>query len=229
LDVDGPGKSVREADWVDASPALRALDAPSRSALMRGAQQVRLPRGTVAYCPGQRCEHFILVLDGAIRVQMLSETGREFVLYRVTAGESCILTTSCLLGGADYPAEAIAETEVHALMIPRTAFRACIDSSPALRDFVFDGFGRRLTDLLSVVEEIAFRRLDLRLARMLIERTDPDCCVRLSHQALAKELGTVREVVSRQLKDFERRRWVKLHRGWIEVLDAAALRRMIGG
>lgn len=214
------------ASWIDTYPVLRDLDPPTRMALIRGGQPVLLGEGSIAFRPGQRCEHFIFVLDGSIRVQMLSETGREIVLYRVTRGESCILTLSCLLGRTDYPAEAVAETEVQAVMLPRAVFRTCLDGSQVMRDFVFDGFGRRMTDLLTVVEEVAFRRLDLRLARLLLDRRDSDDRVHLSHQSLAAELGSVREVVSRQLKDFERRRWVSLHRGRIEVCDVPALQRM---
>lgn len=227
--MESAGKAAGEVTWVDTCPALRGLDPSTREALTQAGQMVRVATGSVAFRPGQRCEHFIIVLDGSIRVQMLSETGREIVLYRVGPGETCILTTSCLLGRADYPAEAIAETEVQAVMVPRGVFRGCIDTSPVLRDFVFEGFGRRLTDLLTVVEEVAFRRLDLRMARLLLDRRDEQDCVNLSHQALAAELGTVREVVSRQLKDFERRQWVRLHRGRIELCDATALRQLTHG
>lgn len=214
------------AAWIDSYPVLCNLDLPTRTALLRGGQLVLMAEGAIAFRPGQRCDHFIFVLDGSIRVQMLSETGREIVLYRVTRGESCILTLSCLLGRTEYPAEAVAETQVQAVMLPRAVFRAGLDSSQVLREFVFDGFGRRMTDLLTVVEEVAFRRLDLRLARLLLERRDAGDRVHLSHQALAAELGSVREVVSRQLKDFERRQWVSLYRGRIEVCDVPALQRL---
>ncbi len=221
-------KALVTSDWLDRFPALRNLDSATRAILRDGGQLLGLMAGMVPFRAGQRCENFIFILDGALRAQMLSESGREIVLYRVVAGEICILTTSCLLGHMDYPAEAFVERDAQVVLLPRRLFRECIDRSEAFRDFVFDGFGRRMADLLTVVEEVAFRRLDVRLARLLLDRKDSSNNVHLSHQSLAAELGTVREVISRQLKDLERRRWLILHRGWIEVCDVLALRQMAG-
>jgi CRP/FNR family transcriptional regulator len=220
---------VVAADWRTAFPGLANLDAAGQARLAAAATRVALPPGAAAFRPGTACEAFVFVIAGRIRVQMVSETGREVVLYRVQPGETCILTTACLLGSSDYPAEAIAEEPVDAMLLPRPAFQALLDAAPAFRDFVFNSFGRRLMDLFSLVEEVAFRRVDLRLARFLLERRDAGNCVLLSHHKLAVELGTVREVVSRQLKEFERRAWVALHRGRIDVRDEAALRRLAAG
>lgn len=213
-------------DWLAVFPALAGLDQAARARLDAAARRVALPPAAVAFRPDSACDAFVFVVAGRIRVQMLSATGREVVLYRVAPGETCILTTACLLGQGDYPAEAIAESAVDAVLLPRPAFQALLDTAPAFRDFVFQGFGRRLMDLLGVVEEVAFRRVDLRLARLLVERRDGDGCVPLSHHELAVELGSVREVVSRQLKEFERRDWVTLHRGRVQIRDADALRRL---
>jgi CRP/FNR family transcriptional regulator len=164
------------------------------------------------------------VLAGSVRVHLLSELGREIVLYRVTAGSTCILTTSCLIGREDYSAEGVTETAVSAVALAKPAFDALVAASPIFRDFVFHGFGTRLTDLMRLVSEVAFGRIECRLAEALIRHAPEGGTVQLTHQALATELGTAREVVSRQLKEFERLGLVGLGRGRLEVLDTAGLR-----
>ncbi len=172
---------------------------------------------------GDRCHTFLMVLDGTVRVQMTSETGREIVLYRVARGETCIVTTACLLTDAPYGAEAVAETDIDAVALAAGPFHELVARSAAFRDFVFASFGTRLTGMMMLIEEVAFGRIDLRLARFLADRCDAAGGLDTTHQALAVELGTAREVVSRQLKEFERRGLVALSRGRIQVPDPAAL------
>jgi CRP/FNR family transcriptional regulator len=214
------------ADWVAAVPDLAAVDEATRAYLRFVGRELRVASGTVLFRPAAPCEAYVLVIEGSVRVQMLSESGREIVLYRVEEGQSCILTTACLLGDRDYPAEAVAETEVRSVVLAAAAFQEALGRSPAFRRFVFGSFGRRLADLMMVVDEVAFRRIDLRLADLVLDRMDGDRRVTMTHQEIAAELGSVREVVSRQLKEFERRGWLALRRGRIEIVDAAALRSL---
>ncbi len=213
------------SSWLDRFPGLRALEPETAAALERGAQLVDLPAGQTVFGTGDECHNYLLVLDGSVRVQMTSESGREIVLYRVDSGESCVLTTSCLLAHEAYAAEGITETLVRAVAIPARLFLDLLGRSPALRNFVFTTYGSRIADLMILVEEVAFGRLDLRLARFLLKR-GVQHEVDMTHQALAVELGSAREVVSRQLKEFERHGWVKLSRGRIRVLDPAGLERL---
>lgn len=211
------------ADWPARFGGLDRLDPAARTLLQRAATIVELPAGAVPFRPAQPCDGYLLVLSGAIRVQLLSESGREIVLYRVEAGQTCILTTACLMGGGDYPAEAVVESDVTAALLPGAAFEELLARSPAFRAFVFGAFGQRFADLMTVVDEVAFRRVDLRLARFLLDRMDAEHRLALSHHEIAAELGSVREVVSRQLKEFERRGWIALDRRRVEIRDAAAL------
>ncbi|PWC32564.1 Crp/Fnr family transcriptional regulator [Azospirillum sp. TSO35-2] len=204
-------------------PTLGGLDADAEALLRRSGARVTLPRGTVLFRAGDRCHTFLMVLDGSVRVQMTSENGREIVLYRVARGETCIVTTACLLTHTPYGAEAVTESEVDAIALSAGPFHELVARSGAFRDFVFASFGTRLTGMMMLVEEVAFGRVDLRLARFLAEHRDPAGGLDTTHQALAVELGTAREVVSRQLKEFERQGFVALARGRIEVRDAAAL------
>jgi CRP/FNR family transcriptional regulator len=137
-----------------------------------------------------------------------------------------MLTTTCLLGHERYPAEGVAETETELVFLPAETFEDALDHSAAFRAFVMRGIGRRIADLMALIEDVAFGRMDVRIARRLSLHKEPSKPFRVTHQEIAAELGTAREVVSRVLKDFERRGWLKLHRGKIEILDAEGIKRM---
>ncbi len=213
-------------DWIEAFPGLRALEADVAKPLIETSKVVRLPASTRIFGPGQAPEAYLLLLDGTVRVQQVSETGREIVLYRVSAGESCALTTACLMGYEEYQAEGIAETDVEAVAIPRTTFDDLIARSQTFRRFVFTAFSVRITNLFRVIEEVAFARIDVRLAQRLLELSDANDHVELTHQQLAAELGTAREVISRQLNEFQRRGWISTSRGAIDLRSREALRQL---
>jgi CRP/FNR family transcriptional regulator, anaerobic regulatory protein len=212
--------------WLEHFPALREIDDPAGLHALDAAEIVRVPTDTRVFESGQACHNYLLIIDGSIRVQQLSASGREIVLYRVAPGESCVLTTTCLLAHGHYTAEGITETEVLAAAIPAAAFRAALEASDPLRRFVFASYGERLAALLQLVEEIAFERFDSRLARRLLGLAGSETRMTITHQALAVELGSAREVVSRVLKHFSDCGWVRVGRGELEILEPAALQRL---
>ena len=213
-------------DWIDRFPSLQMLPPPLRELLIRSSTIVSLPMGSRIYGPGRAPESFLLVIEGSVRVQQVAESGREIVLYRVSGGESCALTTACLMAHDDYIAEAIAETDIRAVAIPRTAFDDLLARSSEFRQFVFAAFGSRITDLFRVIDDVAFARLDVRLAHKLIELSRGAESFSTTQQQLAAELGTAREVVSRMLSEFQRRGWVKPLRGIITINNRGALERI---
>jgi CRP/FNR family transcriptional regulator len=213
--------------WLDRFPGLAALESEVRDRLINAARVVRLPSGTVIFGPGHPPENLLLLLDGQVRVQQVTENGREIVLYRVHAGESCVLTTACLLAFEDYTADGVAETDVEAVAIPRTAFDEAMSTSPAFRRFVFSAYSKRITDLFLTVEEIAFGRMDARLAAKLLELAGKANRVSATHGVLATELGTAREVISRQMAEFQRRGWVEQSRGTVEIANRVALENFV--
>lgn len=217
---------MQSEEWISHFPGLRSLPDDILGPLIASARVVQLPAGTRIFGPGQAPDAFMLMLRGTVRVQQVSETGREIVLYRVSAGDSCALTTACLMGYEDYQAEAIAETDVAAVAIPRATFDDIIGRSPDFRRFVFTAFSRRVTDLFRVIEEVAFSRIDVRLAQRLLERANAAGHIELTHQQLAAELGTAREVVSRQLNEFQRRGWITTSRGVIDIARPHELRQL---
>ena len=215
-------------DLQDQFPALHDLGESALRLLTDSARRVTLPPGAKAFETGMPCGNYLMVVRGCVRVQQISESGREIVLYRISGGETCVLTTACLLAHEDYSAEAIAETEVSALVVPQFCFDRLIAESSEFRDFVFTAYASRITDLMLLVGEVAFGHVDLRLAQRLLDFEDSSGSVSLTHQDLAVELGTAREVVSRQLKEFERRGWIRRKRGRIDILDVEALRELAG-
>jgi len=216
------GEPAPTADLEALYPALKALPEEARALLARQAQLVRLPPGSQVFDEHQACQGFPFVLKGGIRVVKAAPNGRELPLYRVTPGESCIITSSCLLGHTDYNARGITEAATELLLLPREAFDALLAHEP-FRGFVFELFSERIGDLMQLVEEVAFRKLDQRLAALLLGKGR---IVRATHQQLADELGSVREIVSRLLKGFAAQGLVTLGREQIEILDAAGLRRL---
>lgn len=213
-------------DWTSLFPGLSRLEDGLRARLRAESTVVSVPEGSVIFGPGTAPTSLLLLLEGRVRVQQQSESGREIVLYRVEAGESCVMTTACLLAYDDYSAEGIAETDLRAAAIPRRVFDDLVASSVAFRTFIFTAYARRMTDLFLVIEEIAFQRLDIRLAQKLVELSRGADQLHLTHQKLAAELGTAREVVSRQLAEFQRRGWIVLTRGVVDLTDRAALNRL---
>lgn len=216
---------MSKPQWLEHFPVLAALEDPAWQEALAEAQTLSLPAGVAVFREGDQCSNFLLVIDGAVRVQKLSENGREIVLYRVEEGQSCILTTACMLGGKQYSAEGYTETEVQAVALPHHAFQHALHGSRGFREFVFDVYAERVTELLLLIDAISFGRVDQRLAACLLEYAGSGDSLALTHQELARELGTAREVVSRLLKEFERRGWVKLGRGKITIQQSGSLQQ----
>ncbi|MDO8208580.1 MAG: Crp/Fnr family transcriptional regulator [Gallionella sp.] len=201
-------------------PMLRELSAAELTLVT--ARLMQFPAGTVMFDENQPCQGFPLLLSGSLRVIKSSANGRELQLYRVMPGESCILTSSCLLGDTRYQARGIVEEPLEMVMLPATVFHSLLGKCDAFRRYVFQLFTGRLTDMMELVTAVAFQKLDQRLALLLTAKSNP---IHATHQAIADELGSAREMVSRLLKGFAEQGWVKLGREQITVTDLAALKK----
>jgi len=217
-------------EWVERFPGLSRLEPAVKKLLLERSATLDMAEGTTVFGPGKSPENMLFLLEGTVRVQQVSETGHEIVLYRIHAGESCVLTTACLLAFEDYAATGIAETAVQAAAVPRAVFDDLVAQSKSFRDFVFAAFSKRITDLFRMIDEVAFQRLDVRLADKLIRLSEGGDeggdVVATTHQKLSVELGTAREVVSRQLQEFQRRGWIEQARGRVRLLDRARLEQL---
>jgi CRP/FNR family transcriptional regulator len=219
---------VKVSDWTERFQGTRALPRPVRDGLLAAARTVRYPAGHVIFGPDNLPDSLLFLLDGRIRVSQTSESGRDIVLYRVEAGESCVLTTACMLAEEAYNAEGVAETDIAVVILPRVAFDRLVAEEPAFRSFVFAAYSRRLIDLLRVVDDVAFGRIDVRLAGRLIALARDTQDLSATHQQLANELGTAREVVSRVLQDFQKRGLIAQSRGRIALKDREKLVAIAG-
>jgi len=206
-------------------PALHSLTEEEIAGLCAPASVVDVPVETELFSEHQPCGGFPLLISGAIKVVKSTPAGREILLYRVEPGGSCIISSTCLLGHSPYNARGVTQTAVRLATLPGKLFDRLIARNPDFRDFVFNLLAERVAELMQLVEEVAFHRLDQRLAKLLLNRDAP---ILTTHQALADELGSVREIVSRLLKNFSEQGLVALRREQIEVLDRDALQRHAG-
>ena len=204
-------------------PGLQMCDLKIQKHVSGEAQLKSYPANERIFFEGQECHRFILVTKGNLRVQKVANNGHEIVLYHLHPGESCRLTNICLLGRQHFPAEAITETEVEILSLPKHAFQEALDNCPHFRNEIFASIDDAMNELVTLVQEVAFGQLDHRLAQLLLKATKNKSTLHVTHQEIAMELGTAREVVSRLLKEFERNHWLKLHRGSVEITDRQKL------
>jgi len=209
---------MTKSDFLRIFPAFAKGPAALASALIDAGQQTTVPAGTNLYLEGDACSAIAFVLSGDIRVYKISHGGREITLYEIGPGETCILNASCILSGRTYPAHATTLTETAVYLVPAELFSRLVNEHDAMRDFVFALLSQRLTGVMELVEEVAFGKMDMRLMDYLVEKAENNR-LETTHQKIANDLGTSREVVSRLLKDFERRGDVRLSRNEILLLS----------
>lgn len=210
------------SSWNDLFPALNT-DSEPVAWLRERLQLVELPADLSLFQPGSACENFLMVIDGSVKVTLTGAGGKDMVLYRVESGGTCILTTSCLFSNELYPADGETETPVTALVLSPRDFHEALARCEAFRSFVFSSLGSRFSDLMARIESVSFKSIDCRLAGALLKLMDENHCVQTTHQNLATELGSAREVVSRHLKRFENKGLIEQSRSNIAISNVAAL------
>jgi len=207
-------------------PSLADLPTRLREEVASNLTVLRLPAGSSVFRENDACGGFPMVLRGRVRISRMLADGRELVLYDVGPGESCVLSTSCLLGNARYNAHGACETDVELALLPRALFDRLLAEHPPFRTAVFNQFGERLVRLVELAEAVGFQRVEQRLAAALLGVGRE---LHTSHEKLARRLGASRETVSRLLKVFEGSGWIRLRRGTIEILQPQALRAAAAG
>jgi CRP/FNR family transcriptional regulator, anaerobic regulatory protein len=206
-----------------AIPILQRAETLLINELKREAQLVRISAGQDIFVDGDRVDGIALLLSGVVRVYKIGETGREITLYRFGLGQSCILTANAILSQKSFPAIATVEEDAEAVMIPADVFRDWVNRHDLWREFVFDLLSERLSTVMAVVDEVVFKRMDRRVASLLLNQIKVENPMRMTHQEIAAELGSSREVISRILEDFSREGLIESGRRTIEVLDFEGL------
>jgi CRP/FNR family transcriptional regulator len=186
-----------------------------------------MKEGTVLLRQGDTCKGFLILIEGGVRVFGRSAQGRELEMYRIEKMGTCVLTTSCLLAGNAYPAEAVVEQDARFFLLKDEDFSFLMSESSVFRRFVFDSYSERLSGLLMLVQSIAFERIETRLARYLLHESRKSLVLSISHQHIADALGTAREVISRHLKIMEQQNWLALSRGQIMILEPLLMDRFL--
>jgi CRP/FNR family transcriptional regulator len=204
-------------------PILEHADPGLLREFQQKAYFARIPEGHDVFVEGDRADAIALLISGVVRVYKIGETGREITLYRFGNGESCILTANAILSQKNFPAIATVEKEAEAVMIPAETFRDWVRRYDLWREFVFDLLSERLSSVMATVEEVAFRRMDERLVTFLFQRLGQSDSIQITHQEIAAELGSSREVISRILEDFSALGMISVSRGTIKLLDREAL------
>jgi len=213
-----------QALWESCFPEFLQCGESKMMSLMESSTLVNIPAGQQVFASGSQCENYLLLLKGSVTAQLLSDNGREMQLYQVRPGDSCVLTTSCLLSGDLYPAEAFTEEDTTAFVISSHAFYRCLEQSAFFREFVFKNFAARLSHVIGRLGEVVFEGIEWRLAKELLSAETE--VLKITHQEIAIKLGSAREVISRQLKQFEAKGWVKLSRGTVTILDVDGLKAL---
>lgn len=225
------GKEVLEDHrwaWYHRYPQLASIEDDSWLSAIPELEPVSMPAGETVFLAGDPSRQFLLCLSGTIRVYATGRGGREIVLYRMRPGEVCYLTLTTLMHGGVYPAHAVTEDDVHALSLAPESFNRVFGNSPEFRSYMLEQLAGRLHDTIRHFQELAFEPLEVRLAALLYRRFREEECltIHITHNQLAQELGTTREVASRMLKCLEHQDCVKLYRGRIELLGGEALSRL---
>jgi CRP/FNR family transcriptional regulator len=216
-----------EAKYYDqiaqALPFLKNKDSEVAREFQKAAYYVRIPAGKDIFVEGDAVQSIALMLSGNVRVYKIGENGREITLYRFGLGESCILTANAIMNQQTFPAVALVESEAEAIMVPAETFREWMRRYEEWRTFLFDLLSQRLAAVMSIVDEVVFHRMDARVAALLLRRADQGSVIQITHQEIAAELGSSREVMSRILEGFESAGLISSSRGQVEILDAAEL------
>ncbi len=194
-----------------------------KQALSCAATIIEAPANSPLFSPGDTCENYLFLLQGQVKVFSSAANGKEILLYRIRPGETCILSTNCMMGSQHYPASARTESDSIALSISALSMQRAMESCPILNQSIMQNFSMRIGSLIELVGEVALERLDVRLARHLLQLSGDTDKIRTTHEDLAKEVGTAREVVTRQLKQFEISGWVETRRGLICILESQPL------
>ena len=209
-------------------PFLLDADEEIKNQVLDHAIVTPIPKGNIIFYEGDECRQMAFILSGTVRVYKTAESGREITLYRLRAGDSCILTASCIFSNTNFPAIAVAEEDVEAALIPSHIFRTWINSYEVWRNYTFNLLSQRFSEIMTVLEEVAFRRLDIRIAKLLLKLSaNKQDDLKIKHQDIAMELGSSREVVSRILEQFAYENILVLKRGSIMVQDIAKLKSKI--
>ena len=208
--------------WLAQTPTLAALDSAARSELAKLSPTAR-PAGETIFTPGSAAQAYAIVVSGRVDVTLTGISGREILLYSIEPGQSCIQSTIGLMGDSPYSAEAQTVKDTELVLVPKSLFLTLLNQSEPFRTVVFHAFAARMQTMVTLLEKVAFQRVECRLAERLLELADGTSEINMTQADLATQIGTAREVISRRLEAWSKRGWIRQSRGQITLLDRDAL------
>jgi len=218
--------NAHQTQWLKFFPGLNSIDNPAWNKMLERSKPVALNKGQIIFRDGESCKNYLFIISGIIRVHKTTKDGHEIILYRLRTGQVCEITTTCLLANNKYHAEAVAESPANIILVPKLLFQEALSGIPEFQTYVFSGLEKGVNGLIGLIEDVAFGPMDSRLAIYLLNNVNAQGFVNSTHHDIAASLGTAREVISRNLKKFEKNNWVKLSRGKILLLDTESLKNI---
>lgn len=206
-------------------PLNRYLSAEDANLVRKNIRFQDVRSGTVLF-DSTSCKGVLVVISGVVRVYIVSESGREITLYRLFENDVCTLSISCIMGTMPMQAMIKADTDCRIASLSNDIFSTLHEKSPEIQKLMLATMNARLNDVMWVVEQVAFRGMDRRIGEFLLSR--PSTIIYSTHEEIAAELGTAREVVSRMLKYFEKNGYIELSRGKMKLIDVPGLQKCIG-
>lgn len=209
-------------------PFWDGLADSDKELLCTGAVNAKYRRGQNIHGGGSECIGGIIVKEGCVRTYILSEDGREITLYRLYSGDICTLSASCVLKSITFDVFVDAETDCEVCIVSGKSFAQISDRDPVVENFALRSAVERFSEVMWVIQQILFMSFDKRLAIFLLDESSKTGSndIRLTHEQIAKYMGSAREVVSRMLKYFTSEKIVELYRGGIRILDKQRLRAL---
>ena len=211
-------KQVTHDEFLNAFQIFKEGDKSLVNSILTASSSQSFFSNTQLYLDGDRCPGIAFVVSGEIRVYKIGETGREITLYEIYPGETCILNAACILSNRNYPANAVGLIDGTMLYLPERSFKKLLAEHQVMRTFIFSLFSQRFGEIIELIEEVTFGKMDVRLEDYLIEKAEDDV-LQTTHQNIANDLGTSREVISRLLKDFEHKGRIALSRNHIRLIQ----------
>jgi CRP/FNR family transcriptional regulator len=208
--------NLDKTTFLEAFPSFRNGPNDLLETILNASTHRKINKGMLLYTEGDTCNGIGFFLKGEVRVFKSGESGREITLYELFPGDTCILNASSILSNSYYPANAQCLSDISLLLLPKKIFLELFTKYDVMRTYIFTILSRRLSAVIEMVEEVAFGKLDIRIKDYLVEKAENDV-VNLTHQQIANDLGSSREVISRMLKEFENKDEVILHRKKIEI------------
>lgn len=216
---------LKDANSLSLFPFLQDLITDSKDSLFL---KRSFPSKTILMDEGDQCNGVAFVLNGSIQVSKVGSNGRKVILYRLGKGDSCILTIASVLGNIFFPATAVVEKDAEVIIIPVESFKELMVTNVGLQQYIYKLISTRLIEVISLIDELIFRRIDDRLIEFLLKQAHSDGdIIEMTHEELSTQLGTAREVISRILKGLEREGSIQLSRGKVRVLSRSMLAKKL--